>query len=89
MEIDFKDYSGFLKNRLEVIILFKGVESHETLSIICNLNPNESFDMSRVLQFQPGEVLRQIIFLNSCLYHKKEYFEFYQVSNIIQLGHLQ
>ena len=69
-ETDFKDYSGFLKNRVEASMFFKDIESHEIDSIIGNLNPNKSSDMSpRVLK-----IFRNLIspnfstLFNNCAY---------------------
>lgn len=69
-ETDFKDYSGFLKNRVEASMFFKDIESHEIDSIIGNLNPNKSSDMSpRVLK-----IFRNLIspnfstLFNNCVY---------------------
>ena len=50
-ETDFRDYSVFLKNRVETSMFFSDIESYEIDEIIGNLNPNKSSDMSpRVLK---------------------------------------
>ena len=50
-ETDFKDFSAFLKNRVEETIFLNEIESCEIDSIIAKLNPNKSSDMSpRVLK---------------------------------------
>ena len=43
---DFNDYRKFIKNRVEHTIFFNEIESHEIDSIINNLNPNKSSDLS-------------------------------------------
>ena len=50
-DTDFKDYSFFMKNRIDSTMFFDEIESHEIDLIIDKLNPNKSSDMSpRVLK---------------------------------------
>ncbi len=67
---DFSDYRAFMKKRVDSSIFFSEIESNEIDTIIHNLNPNKSSDMSpRVLK-----LLRALIsptlatLLNNCMY---------------------
>ena len=67
---DFKDYSVFLKNRVEPTMFFSEIESHEIDSIIMQLNPNKSSDMSpRILKLFRNSISPTFATLfNNCMY---------------------
>ena len=51
LDTDFKDYSVFMKNRIDATMFFSEIESHEIDTIIDKFNPTKSSDMSpRVLK---------------------------------------
>ena len=43
---DFKDYKSFMKNRINSTIFLSDIEEHEIITIIDDLNPNKSSDIS-------------------------------------------
>ncbi|NRB81915.1 MAG: hypothetical protein HRU38_25205, partial [Saccharospirillaceae bacterium] len=67
---DFKDYKVFMKNRIEHTIFLSEIESNEIDSIINELNPNKSSDMSpRVLKLFRGKLSPTLATLfNNCMY---------------------
>ena len=67
---DFQDYCTFLKNRVEHTMFFKEIESNEIDSIIADLNPNKSSDMSpRVLKLFRNTISPTFATLfNNCMY---------------------
>ena len=67
---DFSDYSIFMKNRNEASMFFEEIESSEIDSIITNLNPNKSSDMSpRVLKIFRNMLSPTFATLfNNCMY---------------------
>ena len=67
---DFNDYSSFMKNRVESSMFFDEIESNEIDSIIHNLNPNKSSDMSpRVLKiFRNALSPTFAVLFNNCMY---------------------
>lgn len=69
-ETDFKDYKSFMKNRVDDTMFFNEIESSEIDTIIHNLNPNKSSDMSpRVLKLFRGKLSPVISTLfNNCMY---------------------
>ena len=48
-ESDFRDYKSFMKNRVEQSLFFQEIESNEVDTIIQNLNPNKSSDLSPIV----------------------------------------
>ena len=67
---DFKNYKVFMKNRIEHTIFLSEIESNEIDSIIHDLNPNKSSDMSpRVLKLFRGKLSPTLdILFNNCMY---------------------
>ncbi len=70
-ETDFRNFSSFLKNRVESSMFFSEITSHEIDDIIGNLNPNKSSDMSpRVLKLFRNLISPNFATLfNNCVYN--------------------
>ena len=69
-ESDFRDYKSFMKNRVEQSLFFQEIESNEVDTIIQNLNPNKSSDLSPiVLKIFRGKLSPTLAkIFNNCTY---------------------
>ena len=69
-DTDFRDYTAFMKDRIEDTMFFSEIESSEIDSIIGNLNPNKSSDMSpRILKLFRHIISPTVaILFNNCMY---------------------
>ena len=69
-ESDFRDYKSFMKNRVEQSLFFQEIESNEVDTIIQNLNPNKSSDLSPiVLKIFRGKLSPTLAkIFNNCMY---------------------
>ena len=67
---EFTNYRIFLKNRVNTTIFLNEIESNEIDTIIHNLNPNKSSDMSpRILKLFRGQISPVLSTLfNNCMY---------------------
>ena len=67
---DFADYHKFLKNRVSDSIFLSDIESHEIDTIINNLNPNKSSDISprilKMFKHSLSPILTNVF--NNCMY---------------------
>ena len=67
---DFTDYTKFMKNRVESTLFFEEIESNEIDSIIKDLNPNKSSDISpRILKIFKHHLSAPFsVLFNNCMY---------------------